>query len=278
MNKPIILLFLSLIFGCSDSDYEGYTKLSSELHYQRLALGEGLSYHPDSCFLDYTVNFSPLYDGAKSELKEIKFAQLSEEILKDSLLTNCKAGDRIRFITSNSKDYLYDLCKIEGTFDSSLYLVEVYIDQVYNLFIQEEDHNVLEYKEIDEFLNFNSYTQAYTYYSGIWIKKIEPSEDSNKLKGEIILDYKGYSLKGDEWDIPDFPLKFNIKDQYQVIRGIELALSTMHFQDSADVIIPSYLAFGEQGSKNGNIPPFKALRYHLKVYHPDSIDLKVFQE
>ena len=87
-----------------------------------------------------------------------------------------------------------------------------------------------------------------------------------RVEGEIVLDYKGYSLNGDSLDIPDYPLQFNTKDQYQVIEGIELALQTMSFGDSVMTIIPSYLAFGEMGSRNGNVPPYTALLYYLKAY------------
>lgn len=271
MNRYLILLIIFSLAACKPSKYEGYTELSSDLNYQRVALGEGNSYHPDSCFLDYTVLISPFSHKSKGIKKEIKFAQIPRSVLADSLLNNCKAGDQIRIITTK-EDYLTDLCRLDESLDSAVYLIDLKIDEVYNLYAQEEDPNVIEFKEINTFLSLRSTTDDYTYYEGIWIKKLSSTENSKDLKGDIIVDYKGYSLVDEEWDIPDFPLKFHIEDQYQVIRGIELALSTMHFQDSVSVIIPSYLAFGELGSKNGNIPPYKALHYMLKVHHPDSFD------
>ena len=118
--------------------------------------------------------------------------------------------------------------------------------------------------------SFISSPNLYHYYKGVWINWIEKAETGDKpISGNIVLDYAGYSLENDSLDIPDFALQFNMNDQYQVIEGIEYALSKMNFNDSVRVIIPSYLAFGELGSKNGNIPPYQALMYYLKAYTPE---------
>jgi FKBP-type peptidyl-prolyl cis-trans isomerase len=160
-----------------------------------------------------------------------------------------------------------ELCKSEDFVSGEWYEVGFHVDEVYNLYMQEEDPNVMEYKSIKLFLSFISSPNLYRYINGIWLKEIETaSANTPKVQGEIVLDYKGFSLEGDSLDIPDYPLQFNTADQYQVIEGIEIALQHMHFGDSTMVIIPSYLAFGELGSKNGNVPPYEALLYYLKAY------------
>lgn len=267
--KRLFIFLLILIGSCSFSKYPEFTEKSADLYYQRLELGEGIPYHPDSCFLDYTVQYYPVKDSANKEIKEIKFARLNPEILADSILKNVKKGDHLRFITNNKNSYLQSLCMEENPLNENDYFIDLKIDEVYNLYLQEEDPNVLEYKSINAYFSLISSPDLYHYYKGIWIKWLERSAEENaKVKGEIVLDYAGYSLEGEARDIPDFPLQFNTNDQYQVVKGIELAISQMNYTDSVMVIIPSYLAFGELGSKNGNIPPYSALLYYLKAYTP----------
>lgn len=271
MKQLFYLLIIFLLSSCGAPIYPGFSEIAPDLYYQRLQLGEGIVYHPDSCFLDYSVSFYPLNEENKRISKAIKFAQLNSDLLKDSLQNNAKEGDEITFISTRHSVYLNELCKAKPINDTAVYVIDFHIDKVYNLYRQSEDPNVKEFKKIEKFFKFSSDQEAYRYYNGIWIKNMTNNDISTKnVSGDIVLDYAGYSLDGEAWDIPDFPLKFNLKDQYQVVRGIELALQKMHFGDSVEVIIPSYLAFGELGSKNGNIPPYEAIVYHLKAYDAKS--------
>lgn len=270
MNR-IILFLLFLSFGCESSKYPGFTEYSPNLYYQRVQLGDGIVYHPDSCFLDYSVSFYPLDSSNKKIKNTIKFAQLPPSLLTDSIIDKPQKGDFIKLIVSDNEHYMGDLCKSKDFNENQFYEIELRIDEVYNLYIQEEDPNVIEYKSIQRFLRFDRDQDLYKYNNGIWLKTIENQFPLGGIvSGEIVLDYIGLSLDGDTLDKPDYPMQFNTAARYQVIKGIEIALSNMHYGDSVLVIIPSYLAFGELGSKNGNVPPYEALKYYLKVY--DSLD------
>jgi hypothetical protein len=270
MKYWILLLSLSVI-ACSNSRYPDFSKYSNDLYYQRLSLGEGTIYHPDSCFLDYTVSIKAL-DGSTSLVKQnIKFARINPAILKDSILKDLQKGDMLKLIVINKDAYLKDLCMQANYLIDKPYEIDFKVDEVYNIYEQEEDPNVLEFKSIQNFLGLISSPNLYQYINGIWMKDLSNNEVTTQpVKGEIVLDYKGYSLLGDSLDIPEYPIQFNTADQYQVIPGIEIALQHMHFEDSVLVIIPSYLAFGELGSKNGNVPPYTALMYYLKAYPFDA--------
>jgi hypothetical protein len=270
MKYPIYIIITFFLLSCANEHYPGFSKKYSDLFYQRLELGDGLAYHPDSCFIDYTVVFNPINDADNLQKNSIKFAQLSPGFLNDSILINAKKGDHLKFITSRYKNYIEELCLNKNYSDTSIYLIDLSIDRVYNLYSKTQDPNIEEYKKLDHFFRFYSPKTGYQYYKGIWIKWLSPIDSlQGLLNKDIVLDYAGYSLEGEQWDIPDYAMKFNLKDQYQVIRGIEYALQKMHFGDSAEIIIPSYLAFGELGSKNGNIPPYQAMLYRLKAYAPE---------
>lgn len=267
MNR-LAILFILFFTSCGYSKYSGYSYHSENLHYQRVQLGDGIIYHPDSCFTDYSITYFPLNNPEEKIKSTVKFAQLNRALLTDSIFKNVQKGDLIKIRTNDNPMYMTDLCKSSQFKDNEVYEIEVHIDEVYNLFLQEEDPNVIEYKSIMRYLDYVSSPKLYNYHDGIWLRFITRDTTRTKVKGEIVLDYKGYSLKDEPIDIPDYPLQFNTKDQFQVIKGIEIALNNMHFTDSVLVIIPSYLAFGELGSKNGNVPPYKALKYYLKAYTP----------
>lgn len=270
MNRFLVFILLAFI-SCDLSEHPGYTEYAPDLHYQRLRLGEGISYHPDSCFVDYTVIYFPLDNPSIKKRNKIKFSQFQGVDHIDSLFINSKKGVVLNLIVSENNSLSKNLCKDESLFDSIAYQIEIKIDEVYNLFIQEEDPNVIEYRSIQRYLSYNSAKGQYKYYNGIWMKWIEKNDkDTVSIAGEIVLDYAGYSLDDKVLDIPDYPLKFNTKDQYQVIEGIEISMRKMTFGDSVVVIIPSYLAFGELGSKSGNVPPYKALIYRLKIYKAEA--------
>ena len=265
--KRAVFLLLLFLSACSGSEYKGFKKANESLHYKRIYLGDGIAYHPDSCFVDYQVEIKTYFKEGPNIQREIKFAHFSDELMQDSIFKGLQKGDWIQLISDRQGLYFMDLALMEAP-DTNLRIFDIRVDEVYNLYDQKADHNVREYKELREFLERKNQFE-YNYFNGIWIRWLQ-SQDmlSESVSGDIVLDYKGYSLQGEAWDIPDFPLYFNTEDSYQVIRGIELALQRMNFGDSVEVVIPSYLAFGEKGSKNGNIPAFKALQYFLKVHEP----------
>lgn len=264
-----LLFLLLLLTSQSCTQHPGYTKHSDSLYYKRVQLGEGIVYHPDSCFLDYSISYYPLNNPKQIVQKQIKFSQISPSILNDGILKDVQKGELIKLIVNDSSIYINELCLEDWPHNNESIEVTFKVDAIYNLYLQEEDPNVLEYKSIKTFMSFISSPNLYKPIEGIWLKTITKRESNERaIQGEIVLDYKGFSLKDDSLDIPDYPLQFNVSDQYQVIKGIEIALQNMHFGDSVLVIIPSYLAFGELGSKNGNVPPYTALKYYLKVYRP----------
>ena len=132
-----------------------------------------------------------------------------------------------------------------------------------------EDPNFVEYRAIKDFLQYKGRGKRFFFTEGIWVdKSMLDTPDIIRFPEEITLDYKGYYLDGTAFDIPDYPLKFFRTDQNQVIPGIMIALKYMHPGDSTVVIIPSHLAFGETGSKYGNVPPNKPVVYGLKLLKP----------
>jgi len=62
-----------------------------------------------------------------------------------------------------------------------------------------------------------------------------------------------------------------VGDTAQVITGLEIGIKKMREGGKAKIIIPSQLAFGENGSSTGIVPPYTSVIYEvtmLKVNDP----------
>ncbi len=60
-------------------------------------------------------------------------------------------------------------------------------------------------------------------------------------------------------------LQFTFGRPDQVVEGLQFALSKMRSGDEALVYLPSYLAFGEEGSTGGVVPPKTPVYFRVKV-------------
>ena len=274
MKIITFLIILFLFFSCKQERFQGFSENSSSVYYQRVTLGEGLSYNPDSTFIDYTIQ-SGVFDSVNpvvfQKTKIIKFAQTRLSNPESDVFYGLKKGDQLNLILLNNSE-LFEKLTFETDTSSQAWMINLKVDKIVSTYPEKEnigDPNFIEYNRIKEYLTFGDHSEKFEFTEGIWLDRsmINPSNINPKHE-EIILDYKGYYLDGNTFDVPDYPLKFLRTDQNQVIPGIMIALKYMRQGDSSVVIIPSHLAFGETGSKDGNVPPNDPVIYGLKLIRP----------
>ena len=260
--------------GCTADKFPGYKEKTKNLYYKRIALGEGINYHPDSAFIDYLVTFSGLDSADKPKLgngKIIRFARPRFRGKAAELFYGLKSGDHLKLIILNRPDWIEELVfelPEDSVFD---YALELWVLDVVNTSDNDNhDPNYEEYKRIMNYLNTGNRKSRFVFTGGIWLDKSGIKPGKRKAEPEVVLDYKGYYLDENIFDRPDYPLKFNRSDRFQVIPGISIALRFMHAGDTAVAIIPSHLAFGEKGSKYGNVPPNEPVLYGLKLLENSS--------
>lgn len=270
--KVIIFIVISfLFFSCKQERFKGFSEKSPYVYYQRVTLGDGISYNPDSSFIDYTIRFG-IFDSINpvvfQKTKVIKFAQSRFNDPESDVFYDLKKGDQLNLILLNNTE-LFEKLTFETDTISQNWLLNIRIEKVIGTDPGGEnlsDPNLIEYNRVKTFLTFGDNNNKFKFTEGIWLKRISKSSSNiSPLNDEVILDYKGYYMDGNIFDIPDFPLKFLRTDQNQVIPGIMIALNYMRAGDSTMVIVPSHLAFGEKGSKDGNVPPNEPVVYGLKL-------------
>ncbi|MDG2331950.1 MAG: FKBP-type peptidyl-prolyl cis-trans isomerase [Flavobacteriales bacterium] len=92
--------------------------------------------------------------------------------------------------------------------------------------------------------------------------------------GDLIkLNYEGKFLEGENVFYSTYrnsvPDEFSYGRKGQLIEGLEVALSGRKYGDSIEVLVPSNMAFGENGSAGGLVPGYTALHYCIRIL-PDN--------
>ena len=90
-----------------------------------------------------------------------------------------------------------------------------------------------------------------------WLEKPKPSALPTIIYKNIVkLSYKGSFLNGRSFEkSPDnFEISYGTPDQ--LIKGLNYVIKTLKKGQNAKIILPSRLAFGENGSSNGTIAPY----------------------
>jgi hypothetical protein len=254
--------------ACSKGPYPGFSSVTPNIYFKRLAVGDGLTYLPDSMYINYSYTLISLDSSNNNFSRLIKYAR--PNLAKaPRFLQSLQTGDRLEIILTQPDRILEDWFQIPSSFFPVK--VNLLIEAVHSPYQKKNtlDHDGMEFLKISDHLQTSGEKDNYTFQEGIWMQLV--SRDSlRKFDSEVILEYRGFFLNGNPMDSPDYPLRFYRGDQMQVIPGISIALKYLANGDSARVIIPSHLAFGEYGSADGNIPPYEPLRYHLKLLYPET--------
>lgn len=81
----------------------------------------------------------------------------------------------------------------------------------------------------------------------------------------VTLSYKGSYLNGRflERSPAGFELVYGTPDQ--LLKGVNYAIGRLKVGQNAKIILPSRLAFGENGSTNGLVPPYTPLLYEISI-------------
>ncbi len=99
-----------------------------------------------------------------------------------------------------------------------------------------------------------------------WVDKPKTSPLPVIVYKDIVkLNYTGSFLNGRvfERSPENFEISFGTPDQ--LIKGINYVIKRLKKGQNAKIILPSRLAFGENGSSNGTIAPYTPLIYEIKI-------------
>jgi hypothetical protein len=102
-----------------------------------------------------------------------------------------------------------------------------------------------------------------------WVRKpLDTHTQVIKPGDRLKLTYRGSFLKGRFLEKSPANFEFTYGSPEQVLKGLNYVIGKLKFSQSVKIILPSRLAFGENGSSNGVVPPYTPLIYEVKVDSP----------
>ena len=103
---------------------------------------------------------------------------------------------------------------------------------------------------------------------GVYVKQITKGKGEGIQKGDIItIGYTGFFVNRLEFDNISGSTAFTFAygTSGQVIKGLDIAIKSMRDGEKSKIIIPSHLAFGEEGSTTLVVPSFTTVIYELEI-------------
>ena len=142
--------------------------------------------------------------------------------------------------------------------------------RVHQYYKQSEYLSEKEDKEMLEQVLLKKYLEEYEaeFNQGVYMKQITKGKGKKIQKGDdITIAYTGFFLNRLEFDkiSEATAFKFTYGTAGQVIKGLDIAIKSMRDGEKSKIIIPSHLAFGEEGSTTLVVPPFTTVIYELEI-------------
>ena len=284
--KLISILLVLTLFSCIP-EYRGYEKYNDNVQYKLISLGESEEQIKDSTYLRLMYRYCSTDNCENDTIFQTNFLYTDTKTYLN-FWNRFHVGDQfVVLFGPNSWPYWRLLFDFKDKKVQWPVIIEVHIASSYdnNLkFIGESDSEFLKWREenILTRLKYSQPTQKekgkkYAEKNGCFISVSNVGYgDSVKNGSEVALSYKAYFSTGKKFDDTDLwadSMKFIYGQPFQIIKGLELGIQGLREGCETEIIIPSHLAFGEQGSSSGIVPPFEPLLYDLKIISVSNLPL-----
>lgn len=270
----IFLLVAMTSFACS-SKFSGYDKTTSGLYYKMYKISKD-TIKPKigdwvSLDMKYTYKIkgkdTTLFDSKKQMGTPVRF-QIPRSDFKGDIYEGIKmmsAGDSADFIISADSLFLktFKMAKRPPMIDSNSFI------NFYVHLLTVDSPLSLEKKEgesLQSYITTNNITMQPT-SSGIYYIEITPGKGMKIDSGcQVKLQFKVSLIDGKQifstYDRPE-PVSFQYGKKFDT-PGLEEAIAMMKKGTKGTVIVPSKMAFGEQG-RGTIVPPYSTIIYNVEI-------------
>jgi FKBP-type peptidyl-prolyl cis-trans isomerase len=278
-NRLVQLILIYLILSCSSSPYPGFS-YQDDIYFKVLTFGDDHSKRlSEASHVDISVCYVPYFSNDECCGDEssylIDLSNTSDKLL--SFLQSKTEEDSVHLLVSGALLKSSFLPNTECQFhDTALVEIRLKINKLFDeleyFAYQRAKMKDLEMEEQENLLKYLKREQIdvqRSFKEGIYFIPLRSGNGKYAESGaELVIHYRGFFVDNTLFDSTyeeNSPLVFNFGDPDQVIRGFEIALAGMRKGDKAKVIIPSHLAFGENGSSSKIVPPYTTVIYELEL-------------
>lgn len=267
MKKLILIAaLLTFLFSC-DNRFPDYKDLGGDVYMKLLSFGDSNKAFNENEFVKAEIFVN---DGV-----ELLYHNFSDNILANSnpfnyLFEHLNEGDSAVFYVGRD-GFLGKVKELNFPKINQKYLtVTIKIHQYYSIDEYpsvKTDGEMLEQVILKKYLAMNGFDENNN-KSGVYIRQKKRGNGEPVSKGDkVVINYKAYFTNCIEFDntYKDIAFTFTYGNPDQVIRGLEIAIKGMKKDEESIVVIPSQLAFGDEGSSTGVVPPYSTVVYKLKI-------------
>jgi FKBP-type peptidyl-prolyl cis-trans isomerase len=270
MRIALYLSLLLLLFACGKPKPE-FKALDNGVQLKLLTFGETEKPFDDNYFVRASIQ---LISNKETVYQQDEYAILTlDKSPFEDLMEELSEGDSAYFKMPLA--YLKSIpfnINIEGatdTLNGYIKIHEYLTEEQKTTYLTQNDPELLEQLSLKKYLaNFKGARNK----GGVTIKTVQKGNgEAVEIGKTLLLKYKASFINGIEFDNTHYQryFEYNYGTPNQVIAGLEIALSEMKNKEKAKIIIPSQLAFGDEGSSTGIVPPFTTVVYDLEI-----IDIK----
>ena len=286
----LCLIFIAIVLtSCwSDSKYKGYSQTDSGLYYKLQVIGDGKRKPSIGDFLQLIITyktekdsiFMDTYSTNDIGMVILPFNHSSFEGSFEEGLSTMNEGDSVSFIVdANNLFTRFFKAKLPLFLNlGSVVKMDVKLHKIMNTAEYEaelkryssliEDRDIEEQRKISLFIDTSKV--SYTLLdNGMYYLPIKQGSGETSKRGDVVkMNYSGSFLNGKVFESTydrAQPMEYAYGEQGQVIKGLEKAISLMNEGSKAKFIIPSHLAYGEEGSSTGIIPPYTTVIYEIEL-------------
>lgn len=279
----VITFFASLLlFSCNESsEYPGYTKLDNGNYYKLIKIGDSESKCKFGDFVTADITYKTLNDSVffkgrrKFQIGKVKYPGSIDECFvmlgkEDAASFIISAND---FFTKTLGTTVPSFLVSSGKMKIEADILEIQTTEQYNrekeAFLKwTEDFGEYEKIILRQYIE-DSRLRLKPLTNGLYSLVLKPGNEKKVNIGDtIVVHYEGRFLNGKFFDSTkkrNEAFQFVYGQQWQVIKGMEEAIATMHEGERSLFILPSEFAFGDQGSSTGIIPPFTSLIFEVEL-------------
>ncbi len=288
--KRIYVLFVLIVLAScwTDPTYKGFTETDSGLYYKLQMIGDGKRKPTIGDYLQLNITYKTVTDSVFMDTRSgndlgmvfLPFNHSSFEGSFEEGLSIMNEGDSVTFIvgadnlfTKFFKSQLPLFLKKDAVvlMDVKLHRIlnkKEYEDELVRYETIIEDRDIEEQRKIQLFLDTSKVSFS-RLQNGIFYLPVTQGSGSFPERGNTLrINYTGCFLNGKIFESTydrGQPLEYICGEQGQVIKGLESAISLMNEGAKAKFIIPSHLAYGEDGSSTGIIPPYTTVIYEIEL-------------
>lgn len=282
MNKYLLYSLIIVFISCTNkSEYPGFSKARNGIIYRLNSIGEDSQKPKPGDYITADIQYLTMKDSVffngrrkiqisipsyKGSIDEC-FMMLSEKENATFILT----ANEFFGITLQSS--LPSFLNAEDKLKVTAEIVEIQTGEEFNkekeAFLEWiEDFGDYEKVILKQFIAQEKLNVA-SASNGIYHLALQKGNGKKIEEGDTItINYEGKFLNGKFFDSTkkrNQPFQFVFGTEWQVVKGLEKALALMEEGGKSLFIVPSELAFGQEGSSTGIIPPYTSLIFEIEV-------------